>query len=138
MQKYVSIQGNLYKNGIDVNLYAQPPPAPHIKEFKLLPHGFTFQTLNAMTIMYMHFYRDQTGIFRISFFIMYFLLCTYVHSRYHHRAHLKFEVTLQKCYTKKQGFFCFYLVWFDVGNDQSNDLTKKEKKTSLYSLPILQ
>lgn len=60
---------------------------------------------------------------------MYFLLCTYVHSRYHHRAHLKFEVTLQKCYTKKQFFFfCFYLVWFDVGNDQSNDLTKKEKK----------
>lgn len=59
---------------------------------------------------------------------MYFLLCTYVHSRYHHRAHLKFEVTLQKCYTKKQVFFCFYLVWFDVGNDQSNDLTKKEKK----------
>lgn len=39
---------------------------------------------------------------------------------------------------QKTGFFCFYLVWFDVGNDQSNDLTKKEKKTSLYSLPILQ
>lgn len=34
--------------------------------------------------------------------------------------------------------FFFYLVWFDVGNDQSNDLTKKEKNPSLYSLAILQ
>lgn len=122
----MSNQGSLYKNGIDVNLYTQPPP-PTSKSLSYYTMALLFRPWMlwpSCTCISIEIRREFGDFFfYYVLFIMY--LCTQSISP---QSSFKIWSNSSKMLHQETLFFCFYLVWFDVGNDQSNDLTKKEKK----------